>query len=144
MNREDELLELLREEQVLGAYLFGSRAKGMERAGSDWDIAVLFAPQAPKDVALELKSCLEVQLGESVDVVDLRAAGPELAYAAISGKVLLTSPEVAQWELGALSKYWDFQVFQQHLPPYTQESRERRRQFYQKTLERTLRTLSKA
>jgi uncharacterized protein len=137
----DGILDVLQAEGVLGAYLFGSRARGRAHSNSDWDVAVLFPRQAPKDAALDLKRRLEVHLGMPVDVIDLRSAPLELTFTVLSGKALITSPAAAEWEIQAMSRFWDFSVFERHLPPYTEESRERRRRFHQEALERALRAL---
>jgi predicted nucleotidyltransferase len=72
--------------RILAVYLFGSRTKGEEHAGSDVDLAVLFDP--PQDiqelVGLEIR--FEEVLGTKVDLIDAAKARPYLALDAISGE----------------------------------------------------------
>jgi len=61
--------------QVLGAWLYGSRARGETRADSDFDLAVLCAaPLDPVDL-FDVSGRLTARLGAPVDLVDLRQAG---------------------------------------------------------------------
>lgn len=68
---------------VVTAYLSGSQARGDAAAGSDIDIAVLLA-SADQGTLLgplsRLSSLLERELGKAVDLVDLRAASPDLVH----------------------------------------------------------------
>jgi len=54
------------------AYLFGSRAKGLETEGSDWDIAVLFS-EKPSDIGGPggLQEEIAGALGVSENKIDL-------------------------------------------------------------------------
>lgn len=76
------------------AWLFGSRAQGRERAGSDHDVAVLF--DTPRDwlAVEEVAEALRGPLGTPVDVVDLERAPLELRAAAVrEGRVLYSADE---------------------------------------------------
>lgn len=57
--------------QILAAIVFGSYARGAERAESDLDVAVL--PSAPLDAAqtIDLIGALASQFGRPIDVIDL-------------------------------------------------------------------------
>jgi len=80
------------DEDVLALYLFGSRAEGVARPDSDWDIAVLWreglarVERATRRYALIEE--LSHLLGARVDVVDLRAAPLLLAARAIRGELV--------------------------------------------------------
>jgi len=85
------LQALARQYQLELVILFGSRAKGTPRPGSDTDIAVLRREGiVPPEEVLELTYRLGRTLGmPNPELVDLRRAPPLLKYeVARSGKVL--------------------------------------------------------
>lgn len=57
--------------RLVAVALFGSRARGEERVGSDWDLFVLAEslPQDPLDRQLYLKSMLPLSLASKVSVL---------------------------------------------------------------------------
>lgn len=65
----DAVLALLARHGVEAAGIFGSVARGQDGAGSDLDLIVHFAEQAPRDV-IALTAVLESLMGITVDVVD--------------------------------------------------------------------------
>lgn len=92
----------------LAVYLFGSRATGEERAGSDIDLAVL-TPRGIAPVARwELQERLATLLHADVDLVDLRAASTVLRAQVVSAGTLLHELGPAQralFEATVLSDY---------------------------------------
>lgn len=96
------------------AYLFGSRAKGTARPGSDWDIAVWLDIEDPYDRLmrrLDIQADLGQSLGREVDVVDLRSATPLLWNEVIQARGLLWARDPlsqSQWELRAIGEYLDW------------------------------------
>lgn len=84
-------------DEVLFAYLFGSRADEKARSDSDWDIAVYL------DESLSAQQRFRVRLGltadldalERVDLAVLNDAPPLLAHRALLGKRLLVRDEKA-------------------------------------------------
>ena len=74
--RENETA--LRARGVTHAALFGSRARGDDRPGSDIDIMIEIAPDAVQDVYayVGLKSYIAELFSEPVDVVDRAALKP--------------------------------------------------------------------
>ncbi len=74
--RENE--NALRARGVTHAALFGSRARGDDRPGSDIDIMIEIAPDAVQDVYayVGLKSYIAELFAEPVDVVDRAALKP--------------------------------------------------------------------
>jgi predicted nucleotidyltransferase len=77
---------LERHPEVVGAYVFGSRGRGEETAGSDVDVAVLFDVATDLDHTIALEDELERALGLPVDLVDIGRAGAFLALDAIRGE----------------------------------------------------------
>jgi uncharacterized protein len=77
---------LERHPDVLGAYLFGSRARDGVRPESDADIAVVFDHPPALERLVELETELEDALSLEVDVIDLAGAGAFLALEAVRGE----------------------------------------------------------
>lgn len=87
----DELKDFFKSKpQVLLAFLFGSRAKGIEREGSDWDIGIYFKTiddeeaeefEEEIDIWLEL---IEMLKTDNVDLVVLNRASPVVSYSAMT------------------------------------------------------------
>jgi len=104
----DKLAKALDREAVRLAVLFGSRAKGVARAESDWDVGLIVS--APVDWFAWMAELGSI-VGGRVDLVDLARAPPLLAHRAVTeGKVLLdrSGHEFASL---ALRKYWDTAKF---------------------------------
>lgn len=70
-----EIAAAFPDRRVLGAWLYGSHARGEARSDSDIDLAVLC--DEPLDVVtlFDASGRLAVRLGADVDLVDLRRAG---------------------------------------------------------------------
>jgi predicted nucleotidyltransferase len=105
---------LLENKEVAWAYLFGSRARGMSKPGSDWDIALWLSPESAPD---RLSTCLAIQaalmesLKTSVDVVDLRGATLLLLREVLKRRLVLVDREPlarGRWELKTLGEYFDW------------------------------------
>lgn len=79
-----EMLE--RHPEVVGAYLFGSRARGDETEMSDLDLAVLCDSALELERLIELQDELEHACGGSVDLVDAARASPFLALDIVRGE----------------------------------------------------------
>jgi predicted nucleotidyltransferase len=79
-----------REDHTLFALLFGSRAAGSPRPGSDWDVAVYLSPGlTPRErLAVRLRLLADLEDLGSVDVVVLNDAPPLLAHRALQGRPL--------------------------------------------------------
>lgn len=74
------------------AWIFGSRARGDSRAGSDLDVAVLFREDPPRTLAglhLDLADDLAEALGIPVDLVVMNRAPPDLVHRVLRDGVLL-------------------------------------------------------
>ncbi|MFB6152292.1 MAG: nucleotidyltransferase family protein [Haloarculaceae archaeon] len=95
----DSIVEILDEAPVTRAILFGSYARGDERAGSDVDVAVEFEPETTHLERTRARLRLIERLGatlerDDVDVVPLSEAPPALRRAVETEGVLLLGPEV--------------------------------------------------
>lgn len=107
---------LERRAEVLDAYLFGSVARGEERADSDVDVAVYLDPATPRDAgwgaAAEIGTDLIAALGRNdVDVVVLNEAGPLLYHRVLRDgeRILARDPLATSAREGyALSRYCDW------------------------------------
>jgi predicted nucleotidyltransferase len=95
------------------AVLFGSRATGVARVGSDYDIGVLpVDPDLSLHEELLLASALSAAVGAEVDVVRLDGDAPQLgAEVARHGVCLLeaTPGSFAAYRAGAISRWIDFE-----------------------------------
>lgn len=92
----ETLRRVLEADSRLGyALVFGSAARGEQHAGSDLDVAVA-ASEGRKLSALDvgdIASKLDAAAGRLVDVVDLDAAPPALAYRIFRDGVVLLERE---------------------------------------------------
>ena len=115
MDRE-ELISCLRAVLASGpplrlAVLFGSRARGTPREGSDVDVAVLARNELPLEAEMKLAAALSGASGLEVDLVCLDRADPLLAReAARTGVVVLEARpgEFAAFRANAISAWLDF------------------------------------
>jgi predicted nucleotidyltransferase len=117
------------------AYLFGSQATGMAGPLSDVDIAVLLAPDVPREdwggtqVAL-ITELIGLFRRNDVDVVILNRASPLLADRAIRYGRVLCEPDPlrrTRFEVKALQRYLD-----------TKPLRKLRRTFLQKRFQQSV------
>ncbi len=106
------------EDDVLYALVFGSVARGDERAASDVDVAIGLCPGAARDSQAlgRLASRLESATGRPVDLVLLDEAPPSLAYRVFrDGKLVV---ERDHWALTArkaraILDYLDFKPIEE-------------------------------
>ncbi len=104
--------------EVLEACLFGSRARGDQRPGSDTDVAVFLdrkaCPEPPYGYAADLFAALTTALGgAAVDIVVLNEAPPLLYHRVLRDGIRMFSRDLAATtarEALALSRYCDFAV----------------------------------
>jgi predicted nucleotidyltransferase len=110
--REERAREVLSEAGILFAYLFGSRASGEARDGSDADVAVMARRELDllerEVLADRLLRALEVP---DVDLVVLDRASLELRGAVVQeGRLLFSAdePRRVAFEVRTRSEYLDF------------------------------------
>ena len=93
-----ELAASVPDRRLLGAWMYGSRARNEFRTDSDIDVAVLYdAPLDPVDL-FDASGRLAARLGAPVDLVDLRRAGGLLRVEATHrGKAIVTPTTEAEF-----------------------------------------------
>lgn len=101
---------------LVAAYLFGSRARGSDRANSDVDVAIWLerSPSSFGEYPLELAGDLEQELGLPVDVVVLNRAPSDLVHRVLrDGDLLVERNRSARirFEVRARNDYFDMQPF---------------------------------
>jgi len=112
--RVSELAEVFKgDERILVAYLFGSKARGLQTPESDTDVAVLLSepPEDTLEYYLGLVDRLSSVMGSPVDLVFLNDAPLLLRHQVIKhGRVLFSRDEAArvEWETKTVKEYLDF------------------------------------
>ena len=101
---------------VAFSLLFGSVARGEERADSDVDVAVRYEPELSAAQrfrrTLQLGAELERALERPVDLVDLDEVPQRLAGRILTERVVVTGlerPERVRYETEVLKRYLDFE-----------------------------------
>jgi predicted nucleotidyltransferase len=99
------------EPAVIAAWLFGSRARGTERANSDVDIAVLLGPIPDRaEVGWEMEARLSAALHLPVQVVVVDAAPADLVRRVLRDGVRLVDRDRAarvRFEVKKRNEYFD-------------------------------------
>jgi uncharacterized protein len=98
---------------LLGLYLYGSRAQGQSSKTSDWDLAILPLQSIDPMLCFEVSGELEEILGAKVDLVDLKNTTTVLQFQIISkGQLIWCSDNQAcqQFEMLTYSKYQRFNL----------------------------------
>lgn len=102
------IVEGLQELEPILVYLFGSHAKGLDRAESDVDVAFLARQRfTPYDVFMVAQR-LAAKLHRDVDLIDLsRASAVTKAQVVVTGRCLYAESERIrdEFEMYALSDY---------------------------------------
>ena len=94
--------------ELVAVYLFGSVARGDQRAESDIDLAFLSPRPLPAKVCWDLQQDIAVLLHRDVDLIDLRASSTVLRVQVLETSQLLldlNTYERAQFEATALGAY---------------------------------------
>ena len=98
---------------VRAVYLYGSRAGGYARDGSDVDVAVLPAEPLTPDVRWDLAARLADVLRADVDLLDLRTSTAVMRYEVITTGRLIYEADAAErqrFELAAFNAYFDLNI----------------------------------
>lgn len=127
MDLATRLHELLgSHDEVVCAYLFGSRARGSAQRGSDVDLAVLLAdePRATfSDLPLDLEGEIEQALGLPVQITVLDRAPADLVHRVLRHGVLVLDRDPAcrvRFEVRRRNEFFDMQPIwraYRRLPP---------------------------
>lgn len=92
-------------------YLFGSTARGTRRRGSDVDLGLLFAGDAPSAVeALDLEDRLERRLRLPVQLIVLDRAPVDLVHRVLRDGILILDRDPSRrvrFEVRARQEYFD-------------------------------------
>ena len=109
------LAEVLSDEpQVLAAYHFGSSSDGTAHASSDVDIGVLFRTRVPLEELIRIENQLDDSIPKTVDLLDVRRAGPFVALDIIRGERFFCRDETAtdEFDLYVLRRAGDLEYFE--------------------------------
>lgn len=115
---DDDLHERLRQllsgcDDLAAAWLFGSRARGRERAGSDVDLGILLRDDPPptlEGLRLDLQDDLAGALGRPVDLVVLNRAPADLVHRVLRDGELLIENDPSRrvrFEVARRAEYFD-------------------------------------
>lgn len=100
-------------DDLAAAWLFGSRARGTERAGSDVDVAVLLRDDPPptlEGLMLDLQDELTGELGRPVDLVVMNRAPADLVHRVLrDGELLIENDRSrrVRFEVARRAEYHD-------------------------------------
>lgn len=127
MKNENEVKEILDQEGVLVAYLYGSRAVGRDHEDSDYDIGLLVEDEENFDIhrVSGIIDRLEEVLGSEVDLRILNDRDIRFLFNVLEEghPVMVKDEDVRQrFEVGVMKKYMDMQPF---LREYDRNVRER-------------------
>ena len=111
---EERLVAHFRErEDVCAVYLFGSRAAGSEREGSDIDVGLLyFAPPPPNLMSMPFRDEAELteELGAPVQLVVMNTAPADLVHRILRAQRLLLDGNPSfrvRFEVRRRNEYFD-------------------------------------
>ncbi len=114
-----------RNENVAAVYLFGSIARGEDRADSDVDIAVLYGKPVEPGLAglkLDLAGDLEERLGRHVDLVVRDRQPPDLIHRVLRDGILVLENHRSariRFEVRARNEYFDLlPILQRYRRPH--------------------------
>lgn len=98
---------------LVAVYLFGSRARGTQRPGSDVDLGLLFTETPPSTLMgprSDIEGELEALLGLTVQAVTLNKAPPDLVHRVLRDGVLVLEVDRSariRFEVARRAEYLD-------------------------------------
>lgn len=104
---------LARRSDLAAAWLFGSRARGTERANSDVDVAILLREDPPRTLdglMLDLQDDLAGELGRPVDLVVMNHAPADLVHRVLrDGELLIENDRSrrVRFEVARRAEFFD-------------------------------------
>ncbi|MGH2633260.1 MAG: type VII toxin-antitoxin system MntA family adenylyltransferase antitoxin [Tepidiformaceae bacterium] len=115
MDNDDSRLLALRDlfstvDEVVLAYLFGSRAEGREHPASDWDIALVTESPLTYERRFELEHAARQLVDGEVQLVPMQSAPIEMRFRVVAtGRLLFqrSVEERVEWEANTMSRYYD-------------------------------------
>ena len=115
---------LIDEPQVLAAYHFGSSSDGTAHASSDVDVGVLFRTRVPLEELIRIEIRLDDSIPETLDLVDVKRAGPFVALEIIRGERFYCRNETAadEFDLYVLRRAGDLEYFERERRAFYLES----------------------
>jgi len=105
---------LMKYEDIVFSYIFGSYAQGSIRGNSDIDIAIYLKKDIDIDTYLEIKMNLSEVLKREVDLVILNNAPPLLKYEIYKNNILLFSRDKtleSKYKVKTLFEYSDIKRY---------------------------------
>lgn len=115
---DESLPQIFVDNDVVVAYLFGSRTEGTAHEGSDHDIAVLFGRVPSLGEISTLQAALARALHTPVDLVELESASLELRAKVVQeGRLIFSSdePRRVAFETQTRSRWFDYRPVMQAL-----------------------------
>jgi predicted nucleotidyltransferase len=119
------LAEVLSDEpRVLAAYHFGSSADGTAHASSDVDVGALFRTRVSLEELIRIEIRLDDSIPQTVDLVDVKRAGPFVALEVIRGDRFFCRDETAadEFDLYVLRRAGDLEYFERERRAFFLES----------------------
>lgn len=98
---------------LAAVYLYGSRARGTERAGSDVDLGLLFAETPPEVIGsprFQVEEKVEKALRLPVETVTLNSAPPDLVHRVLRDGILVLETDRSariRFEVAKRNEYFD-------------------------------------
>ena len=112
------------EPQVLAAYLFGSSADGTASPSSDVDVGVLCSTNVSLEELIRIEALLDESISQTVDLLDVRRAGPFVALEVIRGDRFYCQDEIAadEFDLYVLRRAGDLEYYERRRRAFYLES----------------------
>jgi uncharacterized protein len=104
--------------KIAFAVLVGSRAKGLEHAQSDWDVAIAFVPELDPLERYELLSDLQLEISKQIqihpdelDLIDIAQAGLAMREQIANEGMLLKGNNTLLWSQFLVRTWRELEMF---------------------------------